>query len=391
LGEFAGILIVVSHDEVFLNSVCTDMLELRSTLAGQQKSTLEHYSGDYETFQNTLRDRRIQQARAREAYEKEKEKLREFISREGKKYDNPAHQAQRKMKMKQLQALVEVEEVEEEADLVLQIPRPFGVFDSTEKLLAVQSVSFAWPGCESLFSGVDFVVTPRARLAVLGKNGCGKTSLLNILLGTEPPTTGSVTKHVGCRVTMLQQHHYKGEQLDPSLCALDHVRRLPPEESSAVGLHDPGTRQEETAQRGFLANFGIRGSRALIPVKYLSGGQRMRVAMAMALFRRPDVLILDEPTNHLDASTVLALCSALESYEGAIIAVSHDEAFVNKVIASAGVPSTAAGTDRRSDPTTRGELWVLSQQRLKRFDGSFNDYKKAIRKKVQAGLDHNDL
>lgn len=294
LSEFAGIAVIVSHDEVFLNAVCTDVLELRSTLAGQQKSTLEHFSGDYDTFQNTLKERRVAQARAREAYEKEKEKLREFISREGKKYDNPAHQAQRKMKQKQLQALTEVEEVEEDSELVLSIPRPYGVFEQSEKLLAVQNVSFAWPGSAPLFAAVDFVVSPRARIAILGKNGCGKTSLLNILLGEEAPSSGSVTKHLGCRVTMLQQHHYRGEQLDPSLCALDHVKRLPQDESTAVGLHDPGTRQEESAQRGFLANFGIRGSRALIPVKYLSGGQRMRVALAMALFRRPDVLILDE-------------------------------------------------------------------------------------------------
>jgi ATPase subunit of ABC transporter with duplicated ATPase domains len=143
--------IVVSHDEAFLDSVVTDVFELRSTLAGQAKSSLEHYSGDYSDFQNTLQERRVAQARAREAYEREKDKLKEFISREGKKYDNPAHQAQKKMKMKQLQQLAEVEEVEEDADLVLTFPRPYGVFDASEKLLSVSDVSFAWPGCEPLF------------------------------------------------------------------------------------------------------------------------------------------------------------------------------------------------------------------------------------------------
>lgn len=93
------------------------------------------------------------------------------------------------------------------------------------------------------------------------------------------------------------------------------MRRLPQEENSAVGLHDPGTRQEETAQRSYLSNFGVMGNRATLPVKYLSGGQRMRVALAVALYRRPDLLILDEPTNHLDSDTVRALCEALETYE----------------------------------------------------------------------------
>lgn len=380
--------IVVSHDEKFLDAVCTDVLELRSTLAGQSKSSLEHFSGDYATFENTIKERKVAQARIREVYEKEKEKLKEFIAREGKKYDNPAHQAQRKMKQKQLQALVEVEEVEEESELTLSIPSPYGVFDQSEKLLSVANVSFAWPDQQPLFQGVDFVVTTRARVAILGKNGCGKTSLLNILMGEEPPSSGNVNKHVGCRITMLQQHHYKGEQLDPNLCALDHVKRLPQDESTAVGLHDPGTRQEETSQRGFLANFGIRGNRALIPVKYLSGGQRMRVALAMALFKRPDLLILDEPSNHLDHDTLRALCDALSDFKGAIIAVSHDESFVNRVIASAVTGDKRAVS---AGLAAKGELWVMSKQRLTRFDGSFSEYKKMIRKKVMEGLDHNSL
>jgi ATP-binding cassette subfamily F protein 3 len=294
VNQFTGIAVIVSHDQVFLNAVCTDVLELKSTLAGQSKSSLIHYSGDYDTYENTVEEQKKAQARLRVAYEKETEKLREFISREGKKYDNPAHQSQRRMKIKQLEGLMEVERVEEDSELVMNFPKPYGVFDSTENMIAIKDVSFSWPGQEPLFEKVDFCIGARARLAILGKNGCGKTSLLNILMGESDPTEGSVSRHLGCRITMLQQHHYKGEQLDPNLSPLDHMRRLPQEDSSAVGLHDPGTRQEETAQRSYLSNFGVNGGRATLPVKYLSGGQRMRVALAVALYKRPDLLILDE-------------------------------------------------------------------------------------------------
>ena len=372
--QFEGIAVVVSHDRYFLDAICTDVLELRSKLAGHSKASLEHYYGDYATYESTVAENKLVQQRAKEAYEREKEKLKEFISREGKKYDNPAHQSQRKMKIKQLESLLEVEPIEDEVDVQITLPTPFGVFDKNEKMLGIADVSFKWNDAdkEPLFEGVDFVVKPRARIAIMGKNGCGKTSLLNILTGECPPTTGTVSKHIGCRIQMLQQHHYKGEQLDPNLNALEHIKRLHQDTTSATGLLDPGSRQEETTQRAYLSNFGIVGNFALLAVKYLSGGQRMRVALAIALFRRPDVLILDEPTNHCDSYFIKALCNALHDFDGAIIAVSHDESFVNKVIQSNDSTEDGPG----------GELWVLASNKLIRYDGDFASYKKQIMKKV---------
>jgi len=92
-----GILLVVSHDQVFLDSICTDIIELKSQLAGQSKSCLTHYSGDYSSYTNTVEEQRVAQHRLRVAFEKERDKLKEFIARDGKKYDNPAHQSQRKV------------------------------------------------------------------------------------------------------------------------------------------------------------------------------------------------------------------------------------------------------------------------------------------------------
>jgi ATP-binding cassette, subfamily F, member 3 len=431
INTFSGILVVVSHDSHFLDSVCSDIIDFKSTLSGAHVSSLISYNGDYSTYMRTLTEKRTNKMRDYDAYEKEKEKLIEFISREGKKYDNPSHQSQRKMKMKQLTNLNEVSLTPDDVELVLKLPKPHGIFKENEKLISIQNVSFAWPKIDAetkakfqeaiakanadfqgndnnenknndddeiiiqpeinkndikyyspLFTNVDFVVQSKARIAILGRNGCGKTSLLNIILGssatgigmqTALPTTGIITKLSGCRVTMLQQHHYKGEQLDPDLSALDHIRALPQDESSAVGLYDPGSRHEDAALRTYLANFGIRRDPAILPVKYLSGGQRMRVALACAFFRKPDLLILDEPTNHLDSDTVRALCESLQKFEGAIIAVSHDEAFVNKVIV-AGVES-----EKSVQKIKEGEIWVMENKQVKRHEGTFSSYKRKIR------------
>jgi len=377
---FEGICIVVSHDRFFLDCICTDVLELKSPLGGNSKGSLEHYSGDYATYENTVEEWKKQQTRAREAVEKQKEKLREFISREGKKYDNPAHQSQRKMKIKQLEALVDVEAIEEDSQLIMKFPEPNGVFEDHETLVEVSGpAEFGWPDQENLFSNVEFNVQAKARMVVLGKNGCGKTCLLQMLVGELFPTKGKVSRHAGARIAMLQQHHYRGEQLDPNLCALDHIRRLPPDEHAANGLQDPGSRHEETANRAYLACFGVHGGRALIPVKYLSGGQRMRLAIALALINKPDVLILDEPTNHLDVDTSRALCEALDHYTGAIIAVSHDEHFVNRVI-------TRESQEKTKD-FVKGQIFVMSKNRLQLFEGNFNQYKQVVIKKVKKGLE----
>lgn len=317
---FQGIVLVVSHDTVFLDAITTDILEFKSTLVGHSASALTSYNGDYTNYVAVKEEEKIHQARLRAQYEREREKLQEFISREGKKYDNPQHQAQRKMKMKQLEKLIEIDMIEDETELVLKFPRPYSSFDSNERMIGLTDVSFGWPNAagdttQFLFENVNMTIRHGSRIAIVGKNGSGKTCLLNLISGEMAPNTGSVTRHVGSRIRILHQHHYQGEQLDPSLSPLEHMRRLPQHESTAVGLHDLGTRQEETAQRAYLANFGIVGSRAMIPVKYLSGGQRMRVALAVAFYTKPDILILDEPTNHLDADTVRALCEALVSFE----------------------------------------------------------------------------
>lgn len=400
---FTGIALIVSHDSVFLDAVCTDILELRSTLAGQSTSSLTAYSGSYSTYEKTLAENRIAQQKNRENYEREKEKLIEFISREGKKYDNPAHQSQRKMKIKQLEKLQEIEKLTQDSELSLKFPVPYCKFTNKETLLTLENISFSYPHPEHpdqllppLFSDIYFNVQYGDRIVIVGANGTGKTSLLNVITGDALATTGNVKRNLGSRLTVLRQHHYQGEQLDPSLNAMEHMRRLNfddhlihykshHESNASKNPHhtgnreemtklEPGSRQEESLLRNYLAGFGLTGTKATLPVKHLSGGQRMRLAMAVALHPRPDFLILDEPTNHLDSDSVRALSEAIEGFEGAVITVSHDETFVNTVLNSK--------KNEEDDKKTEGQLWVLENKKFKRYDGDFLNYKKEVRKFV---------
>ena len=160
------------------------------------------------------------------------------------------------------------------------------------------------------------------------------------------------------------------------LSPIDHLKKQENDETSVVGKLNPNSRQEETVLRGYLSSFGINKTMALIPVKYLSGGQRMRCAMAIALFKKPDILILDEPTNHLDSDTVRALCEALSSFDGTIIAVSHDEKFVDTMLASCGDPTNP-------DTVSQGTIYIMSKSKMNRFDGTFRDYKRKIAGKLE--------
>lgn len=192
--HYQGVCIIVSHDTVFLNGVCTDILEMRpvpgsggaaSAPGGGQKSTvamIEQFPGDYKSFCNIIDERKIFIERAATAHQKEKEKLKEFIAREGRKYDNPAHQAQRKMKIKQLADLENeelslgfIEMQSEKLDSTLRFPEPFAVFSEYEPLITLSDVSFAYDGKpeNSLFEHVEFNINTRTRLALVGKNGCG--------------------------------------------------------------------------------------------------------------------------------------------------------------------------------------------------------------------------
>ncbi|RAK62061.1 ABC-F family ATP-binding cassette domain-containing protein [Phenylobacterium kunshanense] len=182
-------------------------------------------------------------------------------------------------------------------------------------VLSMEQAAFAWPGGPALLAGVDLRITGPERVAVSGPNGSGKTTLLRLAAGELAPTAGQVTR--GARTAFLDQQTALLGQ-DASL--VEAFRRLTPAAS-------------ENAARAALARFLFRNTAADKPVASLSGGERLRAALACVLAGEapPQLLILDEPTNHLDLDSIGAVEAALRGYDGALLVVSHDQDFLEAV------------------------------------------------------------
>ena len=169
-----------------------------------------------------------------------------------------------------------------------------------------------------LFQDVDFHLTTDSRIGLVGPNGVGKSTLLNVIYGYSKPTRGIVTQNPRLRIGVFSQHHT--ESLDLRLTPLEQMR------AAYDGF--AGAKGEEKA-RAQLGRFGVTARMATRPIVTLSGGQKSRLVLAMVLWKKPHLLILDEPTNHLDMETIYALAEAVNSYQGGVIVVSHDQHFMN--------------------------------------------------------------
>jgi ATP-binding cassette, subfamily F, member 3 len=295
-------MIVVSHDRYFLDKVTNKTLELHNR-------RISSYPGNYKQYVR-LRDEKFE--RQLKEYEAQKEyvgKQEDYIRRAN--YGQLAKQAQSRVK-----ALDKLERVEKPTKVSGPNIAFQDVTRSGEVVFRADELGKSF-GTKTLFNGLSFDVKRGQRLGIMGPNGCGKTTLLKILLGEETASAGEI-----------QRGHlvYPG-YLDQHLKILDEnlplIRAVWPE---------PDPEHTEQKMRDLLGGFGLQGEIVDRPVKQLSGGERSRAALAKLTVAGTNVLILDEPTNHLDIWACDSLEEALKAYEGTCIVVSHDRYFLNRVI-----------------------------------------------------------
>ena len=338
--RYPGTVIVIAHDRRFLDSVVTHIAHI-------ERGSISLYAGSY-THAEAKRAEAIAQSEASAAkVAAERAHLEDFVRRFRAKATK-ARQAQ--SRLKRLERLDEVAVIRAARPIHLEIPTPERLPDP---LLALDHVEVR-SGDRIRLHPTSLRLRPEDRIGVLGPNGAGKSTLLTLLAGELAPTAGERRVEPGMRVGYFAQH--QSEQLDLHASPLVHLQRQDP-------------RAEEQRLRNFLGGMGFPGEKADAPVDQCSGGERVRLVLALLIWQAPSLLLLDEPTNHLDLDMREALAEALENYAGGLVVVAHDRELLARVC------------DR---------FWKVEAGYLSDFDGDLDDYARELKARERESAATND-
>lgn len=340
LQQWKKTLLVVSHDQQFLDNVCTDIIHL-----DQQK--LFNYKGNYSSFKKMYHQKVREQEKA---YEKQEKQIKALKSsgKSGKQAEAQAKttigQKEKKGASKQKQ-----EELAGQQTELLARPKEYKVKFTLKNppttlsppILGLKDASYGYPTQPQLFNGIEFGIDMNSRIAIVGPNGVGKSTFLKMLTGKVELLGGELIKNPRMRIGFYNQH--SADQLTLEESPVEYVQR-----EFDIGYQDA---------RKLLGRFGLASHAHTINIKDLSGGQKSRVALADLASREPDVIILDEPTNNLDIESIDALAEAINAFTGGVIFVTHDARLILE---------------------TRCRLWVVENRSIEEIEGDFDDYRREI-------------
>ena len=301
--NYPGSVVLISHDPEFLNQTITRILEL-------EDGEIKDYTGDYDEYQRLKQEERDRQQAEYDAQQKELAKTREFIAQfTGNKSKAGVVESRKKM----LEKLEMVERPKGPArSIYVEMPE---APRSNPEPLTLTNVTKKY-GDRTILDNIDLTLVRGDRIALVGPNGGGKSTLLKMVVGETDVTAGSVFVHPRTLVNYFAQHQAE---------ALDHSRQVM--EETLYGLDH----QQEEMARSLLARLLFRGDAVFKKVGVLSGGERSRVALAKFLLRPANLLILDEPTNHLDPGARAVLRQALSRYDGTVLMATHDQDLIDDV------------------------------------------------------------
>ncbi|MGF1888811.1 ABC transporter ATP-binding protein [Photobacterium profundum] len=326
LQNYRGTLVLISHDRDFLDPVVNRIIHV-------ENQTLNSYTGNYSSFEVQRAEKLVLQQAMYQKQQKQVSHMQSYIDRFRYKASK-ARQAQSRIK-----ALDRMEKV-----LPAQLDNPF-LFEFREPqalpnpILMMDQVAAGYSN-NLILEKIRLNLVPGSRIGLLGRNGAGKSTLIKLLSGELPAQAGDLTYSQGVKIGYFAQHQLETLRLDDT--PLQHLARLAPQST-------------EQQLRDYLGSFGFNGEKALDKVGPFSGGEKARLVLALLVWQRPNLLLLDEPTNHLDLDMRQALTFALQSYEGAMVIVSHDRYLLR---------------------ATTDDLYLVHDRQVTPFDGDLSDYHK---------------
>jgi ATP-binding cassette, subfamily F, member 3 len=329
LASYPGSVIVIPHDTEFLDAVSQVILHV-------DHRKLVRYKGGYESFLNQRAERLRQTRLAWDKQTQETARLQSFIDR-FKAKASKAKQAQSRVKaLARMQAMAPLQA---QANIDIRIPQPDNTPDTLVRLKEL-SVGYDMNGeLRTILSKVTQRVEAGDRIGVLGVNGAGKSTLIKLIAGELKPFEGERLAANTLKIGYFAQHQM--DVLDATATPLLHLARIAPD-------------VREQQHRNYLAQFGFTGDRVNEVIAPFSGGEKARLALALVVWHKPNLLVLDEPSNHLDVETREALTTALAEYEGSLLLVSHDRHLLR---------------------TTVDQFWLVANGEVKSFDGDLDDYR----------------
>ena len=329
LKSYPGTLLIISHDRDFIDNVVERIVHL-------EHHKTNSYKGNYSIFERVRSERLALQQASYEKQQKRRKDVEGFVARFRYKASK-AKQAQSRLK--------ELQRMEDSAPAHVDSPFYFNFPPPKKANGALVNISHAELGHDGkiILSHVNVDLHPGTRIGLLGPNGAGKSTLINSLTGDLDLINGVRVYGENLKVGYFAQHQL--EVLDLQASPFLHIQRISP----------TATDQQI---RNFLGGFDFHNDKALDPIKDFSGGEKARVALAMIVWQKPNLLLLDEPTNHLDLEMRHALTMALQSYQGALVVISHDRHLLRNTV---------------------DEFFLVAEGAVREFDGDLNDYQKWLK------------
>jgi len=330
LREYSGTLLLIAHDREFLDRVVDRIVNIEHEKA-------RAYRGNYSAFEDQRAAELSEQAALFTRQQREIKHMESFVERFRAKASK-AKQAQSRLKALARMQRIAPAHVDSPFEFTFappdKLPRP---------LLAIEDQATGYDG-RTVLRDVNITLAPGDRIALLGRNGAGKSTFMKLLAGELAGQSGTRTEARDLRIGYFAQHQL--EQLAAKESPLQNLRRVGAERAK---------RATEQELRDFLAGFGFKGNRVFEAVAPFSGGEKARLVLALVAYLRPNLMLLDEPTNHLDLEMRQALTVALQEYDGAVVLVSHDRHLLR---------------------TVADEFLVVHGGRAQPFDGDLEDYAK---------------